>query len=165
MFHCTYLYVVTCVYACIVSDQKLKIAVSSFLLSVCMHFLNSYCSLHTIAHSIERLKKENSSFKRDARDWEMEAKKLRKQKSNLEYKVECLEASCELSVSLVPTTYVHVAVQARVRASHILTHTRLKEQVGVVEAGMYWDMRREYTAMEAEKENAMSEFERMKQEV
>ena len=48
---------------------------------------------------------------------------------------------------------------------HSYSHERLKEQVGVVEAGMYWDMRREYTAMEAEKENAMSEFERMKQEV
>ena len=48
---------------------------------------------------------------------------------------------------------------------HSYTHERLKEQVGVVEAGMYWDMRRDYTTMEAEKENAMAEFERMKQEV
>ena len=48
---------------------------------------------------------------------------------------------------------------------HSYTHERLKEQVGVVEAGMYWDMQREYSTLQAEKENAMSEFERMKQEV
>ena len=49
--------------------------------------------------------------------------------------------------------------------SHSYTHERLKEQVGVVEAGMYWDIQRENSRLQAEKENAMAEFERIKQEV
>ena len=48
---------------------------------------------------------------------------------------------------------------------HSYTHERLKEQVGVVEAGMYWDIQRENSRLQAEKENAMAEFERIKQEV
>ena len=66
---------------------------------------NNYTlSLHV--RSIERLKKENSGFKRDARDWEMEAKKLRKQNESLEFKVECLEASCELIIFTHTNTYM-----------------------------------------------------------
>ena len=61
-------------------------------------------------YSIERLKKENSSFKRDARDWEMEAKKLRKQNGNLEFKVECLETSCELTIFTYTNSYVYTYV-------------------------------------------------------
>ena len=48
---------------------------------------------------------------------------------------------------------------------HSYTLERLKEQVGVVEAGMYWDIQRENSRLQAEKENAMAEFERIKQEV
>ena len=66
---------------------------------LCVRVLCAHAHLYDrfihFMHSIERLKKENSSFKRDARDWEMEAKKLRKQNENLEFKVECLETSCE----------------------------------------------------------------------
>ena len=42
---------------------------------------------------------------------------------------------------------------------------RLKEQVGVVEAGMFWAVQGENTTLKAEKENAIAEFERIKKEL
>ena len=114
--------------------------------------------------SIERLKKENSSFKRDARDWELEAKKVRKQNENLEFKVQCLEASCEHSILTITNVTCGVVVGKSKDEPHSYTHERLKEQVGVVEAGMYWDMQRENFRLQAETENAMAECERIKQE-
>ena len=96
----------------------------------------------------------------------MEAKKLRKQNESLEFKVECFESSCEF------VTFTHQLLTCTcdntgksTGQSHSYTHERLKEQVGVVEAGMYWDMQREYSTLQAEKENAVAEFERIKQEV
>lgn len=97
----------------------------------------------------------------------MEAKKLRKQNESLEYKVECLEASCELSVFVCTCTnmYCGNVIGKSKGQPHSYTHERLKEQVGVVEAGMYWDIQRENSRLAAEKENAVAEFERIKQEV
>ena len=67
---------------------------------------------------------------------------------------------------ILPCSYVcrHVVGKSKGQP-HSYTHERLKEQVGVVEAGMYWDIQRENSRLQAEKENAMSEFERIKQEV
>lgn len=96
----------------------------------------------------------------------MEAKKLRKQNEDLEFKVESLQSSCEFVIFTDQLLTCTCDYAGRTKCqSHSYTHERLKEQVGVVEAGMYWDMQREYSTIQAEKENAIAEFERIKQEM
>ena len=105
------------------------------------------------------MKKENRGFKRDARDWKMEAKRLRKLNDRLEFKVEYLEASCELIIysHLLTCTCDHAGKSKG--QPHSYKHERLKEQAGVVEvkSGMYWDMQREFSTLQTEKENAKQE--------
>ncbi|XP_065909022.1 uncharacterized protein [Dysidea avara] len=95
--------------------------------------------------NITKLKRDNVNTKREVREWEMEAKKHRKEISTLKLKVECLETNSQEGYSY--------------------SSERLKEQVGVVEAGMFWAVQGENATLKAEKENAIVQYEKIKKEL